>query len=611
MLLLILCLVQLVYSRVMASFIVPVNSPELKYIGRWQVTSQGIQVGWPGAYLQTIVHSTQLRLLLAQPTSLLVKIDHFSWVQYNVSLQQQQQQQYIELNLDDSKVDWTLPHKLTIVSTEVAPLHLVGLALADNGSVLLPSASRVVEFIGHDLMLNTARKWDTNQTIPDQQFAITDSFPWLVSDLLGIDHIHIAYSGATLLDDDTYGKLGMQTRYFDWSIFASSPSLSSSASAFVSTSSLISATIPSSSATFISSRSSSSIPSTHYDFTSYIPSVIVLLLGRYDEDISQYRIDLVRFLGKIRQQYQVAPILVMSEPLGEMVQSTQAAVHQCNDQGDQQIFYVDTTGWLHYNNSIGNDEQLILAQKLAPMIQAKLAIPPLPLPDPLPNPSLPDDWQTMDVGNQGLRGSVTFDAGSSFTLWGSGTSLNGHLDAFRFVYQSLSGKGAIEATIQSHATFSSCAKAGIMLREHLALGSAYVSIGLSPEDGLFIRTRDYNFNNTQLIKKSRASPPYRIRLERTSDHAFIAQTKRKNLVDNDNNNNNSEDLNTHAGDEWETMAIIPNLSLAQDIYVGLFVTSCDNTVVSVANFTEVSIQGNVGRAYVLHPHRFIDQSSRL
>lgn len=222
---------------------------------------------------------------------------------------------------------------------------------------------------------------------------------------------------------------------------------------------------------------------------------------------------------------------------------------------------------------------MTLAHKLAPMIQVKLATPPLPLPDAPPNPALPDDWETMDVGNQGLHGSVSFDAGSSFTLWGSGTNMNGRTDAFRFVYQTLSGQGAIEATIESHAAFARCATAGIIMREHLALGSAYVATGISPEDGLFVRTRDYNFNNTRLLKKLLASPPYRVRLERTSDHDFIARAKK-------------------VGDPssaWETLAVIPKLSLAQEIYMGLFVSSCDETVVSVAKFTDVTLQGGMGR----------------
>ncbi|CAO3595702.1 unnamed protein product [Absidia cylindrospora] len=594
-----LCLIHFIGSHVLASHIIPMNNSDLKYMGRWQTTPLGIQTGWPGAYLQTIVHTTELRLLVAQPTSLLTQIDNHSWVHHDLTLAtHQDKQHYIELDLiANNNVDWTMgPHKLTVVSTQVAPLHLVGISVADDGSLTLPSTNpttpRVVEFIGHDVMLDAVSASSSylppaSSSPPAPPSLITKSFPWLVSDMLGVDHVHTAYSGATLLDDDDRGILGMQTRYFDWSIFSSASSSSGSSAGL-----------------------SAGSPSNAYDFTSYTPSVIVVLLGQYDDDIPQYRIALVQFLEKVRQRHQSTPILVMSEPLGGMIRSTQASVRQCNDQGDQQIFYIDTTGWLHYDDRVENSDQLTLAHKLAPMIQVKLATPPLPLPEAPPNPALPDDWETMDVGNQGLHGSVTFDAGSSFTLWGSGTSLNDRTDAFRFVYQTLSGKGVIEATVQSHATFASCAKAGIMLREHLALGSAYVSTGISPEDGLFVRTRDYNFNTTRLVKKFLAAPPYRIRLERTSDHDFIAQAKKISVNEEEEEQDNGMDSDD---DDWETLTVIPKLTLAQDIYIGLFVTSCDETVVSVAKFTDVTLKGGVGRlgrAYSTSP-RFIDQSHPL
>ncbi|CAO3640140.1 unnamed protein product [Cunninghamella blakesleeana] len=452
-------------------------------------------------------------------------------------------------------------YTITIVSTE-ENFHLIGLMITDNGYTTSPpnQSLPIVEFIGHDFMLSSSS-------------FIPYTFPWLVSQQLNIDHVHIAYPHATLLDQPNTTN-GMQTRYFHWSYNDSSLS-----------------------------------PSHLYDFSSYTPSVIVLLLGKYDHDIPQYKTTLVQFISNIRQQYSSSiPILILSEPFGDMIRSTQAAVYDLNDKGDQYVYYLDTTSWLKYEDDKENNDhqQFIFAEKLAPMIQVKLAKPPLPLPSPPPNPALPDAWETMDVGNPGLHGSVSFDAGSAFTLWGSGRPNDDQTDAFRFVYQPLSGQGIIEATIQSHATFATCAKAGIMLREHLALGSAHLSIGISPQDGLFVRKRDYNFNHTHLLKKLRAKPPYRLRLQRTAQlNEWIAQAK-PILLDPPSSPMTSE---------WETIAFIKDFSLARDIYIGLYVTSCDDTVVSVAKYTDVSVQGGVGRInFLLENHldenspRFIDQS---
>lgn len=204
----------------------------------------------------------------------------------------------------------------------------------------------------------------------------------------------------------------------------------------------------------------------------------------------------------------------------------------------------------------------------------------LPFPGPQPNPNLPFHWQTMDVGQEGsvgLVGSVSFDSAKTFTLWGSGQGFS-KADAFRFVYQSLSGNGSIGVTVESHSAFASCAKAGIMMREHLAHGSPHLMLGVSPQDGLFLQTRRINLNVTQVIKKKRISPPYRLRLIRQGNTKFIAQI-----------------ASIHPSETWETFSEIENTTLmARDIYVGLAVTSCDPTVVSVAKFADVTLSGGVG-----------------
>jgi hypothetical protein len=218
----------------------------------------------------------------------------------------------------------------------------------------------------------------------------------------------------------------------------------------------------------------------------------------------------------------------------------------------------------------------LFAKKLAPLLQIKLSHPRDPLPGPPPNPNLPGDWQTMDVGQEdriGLPGTVSADSASTFTLWGSGADIDNERDAFRFVYQPFSDQGVIETTIQSHSTFAKCAKAGIMIREHLGHGSPLVMLGISPAEGIFVQIRYSNFGTTKVIKKMRASPPYRLRLIRQ---------KGKDLFDAQIQHIDSLSTN------WETFVTIPFV-MARDVYAGLAVTSCDTSVVSVAKFIEVGL----------------------
>ncbi|KAI9320566.1 hypothetical protein BX666DRAFT_1909205 [Dichotomocladium elegans] len=531
--------------------LIPFNDGSIKYSGRWRMTSTEIQSGWPGAYLKTTVRGSRIILRLKRPTTVFVQLDYgpvrlleavdgggrlpielevttFSCLENNSSL-----------GTDDES------HELLVAAATETPISLESILIAEEGDTSPPSkiSPLLVEFVGHDLSLGIG----TTQSL-------FTSFPWLVSGIVGAEHVQIAYDHARLENRTSY-DLGMETRYFDWAL---------------------------------------SGDAAWWDF-SYVPQVIVVLLGRNDRISDEYTDTLVNFLKRVRSRLSDTSILILSEPLGDLVRQSQDAVYRLNDQGDQNVYFVDTTGWVQYGsaafvdsmhlNDAGHDR---LARRLAPLLKARLSSPPQPLPSPTPNPSLPHDWQTMDIGQDesvGLPGSVSFDSPHTFTLWGSGIDVGGNQDAFRFVYQSLSGDGIIEATVESHSAFASCAKAGIMMREHLALGSPHVLFGVSPASGVFTQARSSNFGDTRLIKKLRASPPYRFRLIRQGA-TFITQS-----------------ASVEKPTEWQLVANVTDLLFARDIYVGLAVTSCDPSVVSVGKFADISLSGGVGNGFYSTEHQ--------
>lgn len=226
--------------------------------------------------------------------------------------------------------------------------------------------------------------------------------------------------------------------------------------------------------------------------------------------------------------------------------------------------------------------QQLLAKKLFPYLQAKLVVPPQPLPGPAPNPNLPGLWQTMDIGGEklvGLPGSVSFDSADTFTLWGSGRDIWSTQDAFRYVYQPITTNSVTTVVVDSHSAFASCAKAGIMIREHLASSSANVVLGVSPADGVIFQSRPIHSMETKLAGKVRASLPCHLKLERKGQDFFASWST--------------------DGDKWEAVAELRGLVMANDVYVGLAVTSCDPSVVSVAKFSQVKLDAEVSSS---EPH---------
>lgn len=214
---------------------------------------------------------------------------------------------------------------------------------------------------------------------------------------------------------------------------------------------------------------------------------------------------------------------------------------------------------MHFNDK----GQELFAYKLATLLKSKLMNEPFPLPQ--PNPNLPNHWQTMDIGIQddiGLVGSVSFDSSQVFTLWGSGYGLDFTNDSFRFVYQPLSGPGFLTVTLASHTSFNTCAKAGIIVREHLAPHARHVMLGYSPELGVFASGADrlYKTQKAQFHK-------VQLHIQKTSENIKLYIN------------------NVH----WYTV----DINLPRDVYLGLAVTSCNSHVVSVAKFSDVALSEGV------------------
>ncbi|GAA5807157.1 hypothetical protein MFLAVUS_000509 [Mucor flavus] len=524
------CLCVIVHQTTNAR-IVGFEDSDIQYFGRWQKTLTDIQSVSSGAYLKTTIvlgeQQRQIKLKLSQSAIIYTQIDKQGPISKMEAIDNGVYPIELVINLPTATTTRTM---ITIMSDISSTICLQAIEINDDTSSSMEvqqdhkhQQPHLIEFVGHDLTLGLGTS-----------NSIMTSFPWLVSSFLATERSQIAFPGAWLMDHQE--SIGMETQYFKGTSF-------------------------------------------------YSPSIVVVLLGEYDQYPYAYTTRLSNFLSRIRNHFPHTVILVLSEPLGVLFQESQAAVTFLNDvETDQNIHFIDTTGWIQYGhtayidplhlNDIGQDK---FARKLAPLLKAKLNR--QPFPGPQPNPNLPFHWQTMDVGQEksvGLIGSVSFDSAKTFTLWGSGKGFSVQ-DGFRFVYQALSGNGSIQVTIESHSAFASCAKAGIMMREHLAHGSPHVMLGLSPQDGLFIHQRQVNLNSTRLLKKKRVSPPYRLRLTRQGNTKFVAQ------------------IGSTATDTWETFSEIENPTpMARDIYVGLAVTSCDPTVVSVAKFADVTLSGGVG-----------------
>jgi regulation of enolase protein 1 (concanavalin A-like superfamily) len=179
----------------------------------------------------------------------------------------------------------------------------------------------------------------------------------------------------------------------------------------------------------------------------------------------------------------------------------------------------------------------------------------------------PPDWASRDIGSVGRLGAVAIE-GEVFTVDGSGADIWNRADGFHFVSRELTGNGEIVARVTSLTAVHDWAKAGVMMRESLAAGSAHAMMLVS-------RARGYAFQHRAAADGLSASTPGGdgaapgwVRLVRTGD-TFVA-------------------YRSADGENW---AIVGSRTIAMGatVHVGLALTSHDNAALARATFDGVAV----------------------
>ena len=113
---------------------------------------------------------------------------------------------------------------------------------------------------------------------------------------------------------------------------------------------------------------------------------------------------------------------------------------------------------------------------------------PAPTPEPVPSTTLPEGWQSEDIGAVGKTGSASAGSGT-FVVNGSGADVWGTADGFHFAYRRLSGDGTIVARVASLVGADVWTKAGVMIRATTDAGSAHAFMLVSSAKGLAFQRR--------------------------------------------------------------------------------------------------------------------------
>jgi hypothetical protein len=191
------------------------------------------------------------------------------------------------------------------------------------------------------------------------------------------------------------------------------------------------------------------------------------------------------------------------------------------------------------------------------------------------SPGLPNGWIDQDIGNPGVAGSASFNAGT-FAVVGGGTDIFDVPDQFHYVYQpGLSGDMSIKAHLASQTRTDSTAKAGVMIRETTDPASTFVDVVVTPGDGVKMQARSLTGGaTTQIGRIAGVAAPYWVLLVRTGN-TFTGFASADNR-------------------HWTRLGTI-SVIMVPNVNVGMAVTAHDNDDLSTAKFDHVLLTTPVYR----------------
>ncbi len=188
-------------------------------------------------------------------------------------------------------------------------------------------------------------------------------------------------------------------------------------------------------------------------------------------------------------------------------------------------------------------------------------------------PYVPASWGDNDVGDVGLGGAANYRPNGTFAVSGSGAGVGGSNDQFHFVWQPISGDGAVVAEVTAQTPTDPRAEAGVMFRNSFDDNAAYAEADVTPDGHIFFTWRANDGDSTSYAV-AYAQVPVWVQLNRTGN-SFTASY--------------STD-----GTNWIQVGNARTLNVSPDALVGLVVSSHDNTTWSTATFADVAVVAGDG-----------------
>ena len=204
------------------------------------------------------------------------------------------------------------------------------------------------------------------------------------------------------------------------------------------------------------------------------------------------------------------------------------------------------------------------------------------------------DWTSEGVAQLSLwfrgypasTGSFVEGPVGTYTITATGADIWNDADEFHGAFKMLTGAGSIEAKVLSVDNTDPWAKAGVMIRETLDPASKFAAVYITPGNGCRFQARIATgadaTSDTSVVstEQTAVTSPYWVKLERDIGGNFRAYYSAN-------------------GSAWTSMTWNPQyITMSSNVYVGLAVTSHNNSATCEVKFSNVRVTGTAGPQWI-------------
>ena len=180
-------------------------------------------------------------------------------------------------------------------------------------------------------------------------------------------------------------------------------------------------------------------------------------------------------------------------------------------------------------------------------------------------------WQTSDIGDVNIPGSVAQDAGV-ITITGSGNDIWDNRDDFYYLHIPIEGDVTVTVRVLSVEHSHDWAKGALMMRETLAPGAVNIALAYSAHEKVALQWRPVQDERSYYFSRNAGPGPVWLKLERKGD-VFTGYYS----LD---------------GSNW-TITTSQIVAMTQNIYLGLAVSPHDSSQNNTAVFDNLRVDSEI------------------